>query len=187
MLKKMVLLTGMGLALATGQVNAQMTDEPVTCADLDWSAEVLARNPDIGQSCFGVYEKDGKLYAKTEIEVIRVRGNTITFRPLHTDGTKGESRSVTVGNDFRAIIAGREYRASDLMRGQILNVYLPEDRFALHIADEDGPGEDDVIEIMEAEVVEMPTTASPLFLIGSLGAALLALGGVFTSVRRRLS
>ena len=163
MQKKLVVAMGMALALSAGSVSAQ--DAAPTCADLNWSADVLAANPDIGASCQAVYEKDGKLYAKVSVEVIRVRGNRMTFRPLHTDGTMGDSRSVQLESSWRAEIGGRSYRASDLMRGQQLNVYIPEDRFALAIEDEDGPDEADLI-VIEDEVVEMPTTASPLFLFG---------------------
>ena len=164
MQKKLVVAMGMALALSAGQVSAQ-TESATTCADLNWSAEVLAANPDVGQACQAVYEKDGKLYAKASIEVVRVRGNRMTFRTMHTDGTKGDSRSVQLESSWRADIGGRSYRASDLMRGQQLNVYLPEDRFALSIEDADGP---DVAELMVVEevVVDMPTTASPLFLFG---------------------
>lgn len=186
MLKQVALVTGMSLALAAGQTSAQAVESTtVGCADLEWSDQVLELNPDIAQTCETVYEKDGKLFAKARIEVVRVRGNNLTFRTIHTDGTRGDSRSVTLDPDFRATIAGREYRARELNRGQELNVYLPQDRFALHVEDEDGPGDDDVLDIEEA--VAMPETASPLFLFGALGGAFLALGGVFTAVRRRLS
>jgi len=184
MKKKMVVAMGMALALSAGSVSAQ--DAAPTCADLNWSADVLAANPDIGMSCSAVYEKDGKLYAKVPIEVVRVRGNRMTFRPMHTDGTMGDSRSVQLDSSWRAEIGGRQYRASDLMRGQQLNVYIPEDRFALAIEDADGPDEADIV-MIEEEVVEMPTTASPLFLVGLAGGAFLALGGLLSGVRRRLS
>ncbi|AQA18674.1 hypothetical protein BST95_10930 [Halioglobus japonicus] len=185
MQKKMVVAVGMALALSAGSTMAQdRTESSVTCADLNWSAEVLAVNPDIAQTCQSVYEKDGELYAKAVIEVVRVRGNRMTFRTVHTDGTMGDSRSVQLDSSWRADIGGRSYRASDLMRGQQLNVYLPEDRFALAVHDEDGPDAADMV-VIEEEVVEMPTTASPLFLIGAAGGALLALGGALTGLRRR--
>ena len=41
--------------------------------------------------------------------------------------------------------------------------------------------------VIEEEVVEMPTTASPLFLFGLAGGAFLALGGLLSGLRRRLS
>jgi len=184
---------GIALSLSMGQVLAQDDDSTAetagdaapTCADLNWSAEVLAANPDVGKSCVAVYEKNGKMYAKVGIEVVRVRGNRMTFRTIHTDGGKGDSRSVVLDNSWRAEIGGRQYRASDLMRGQELNVYIPEDRFALIVEDEDGPDEIDSI-IIEEEVIEMPTTASPLFIIGLVGAAFLGLGGLLGGVRRRL-
>lgn len=187
MLKEIITVTGLGFALASGTTLAQSAAESttVTCEDLNWSAEVLARNPDIGQTCRAVYEKDGRLFAQVPIEVIRTRGNTMTFRTLHTDGTRGESRSVTMDPSFRAQIGGRSYRVSDLNRGQQLNVYLPEDRFALIMEDEDGPDAADAVDIEDATV--MPTTASPLFLIGLAGGAFLALGGVVGAMRRRLS
>ena len=191
MSKKVVIAVGMALSLSAGQIMAQDTTSTgkvqsttVTCADLNWSAEVLAANPDVAAMCQTVYEKDGKLFAKTSIEVVRVRGNTMTFRPLHIDGTKGDSRSVTLDSSWRAQIAGREYRASDLMRGQNLNVYLPEDRFALAIEDEEL---DDADFMVIEDATEMPTTASPLFLVGLAGGAFLALGGMLSSIRRRLS
>jgi hypothetical protein len=185
MQKKLVVAMGMALALSAGQVSAQ-EESATSCADLNWSAEVLAGNPDIGQSCQAVYEKGGKLFAKASIEVVRVRGNRMTFRPMHTDGSKGDSRSVQLDSAWRADIGGRSYRASDLMRGQQLNVYLPEDRFALAVEDADGPDAAEMM-VVEEEVVEMPTTASPLFLVGLAGGALLAMGGLFGRIRRKLA
>lgn len=187
MQKKLLVAMGMALAVSAGSTMAQ--DSGMTCADVNWSAEVLANNPDIAQSCRGVYEKDGKPFAKVTVEVVRVRGNRMTFRPLHNDGGKGDARSITLPSDFRATIGGRQYRASDLMRGQELNVYIPEDRFALAMHDEemDAPVEAALIAIEEEEEVAMPTTASPLFLIGLAGGAFLALGGLLSGVRRRLS
>ena len=191
--KKVVAAVGMALAMSAGQLMAQETtstgavqSSTVTCADLNWSAEVLALNPDIASMCQTVYEKDGKLYAKTSVEVVRVRGNTMTFRPKHTDGTLGDSRSITLDSAWRANIGGRSYRASDLSRGQELNVYLPEDRFALAVADDDGLDETEMMAI-GAVTTEMPTTASPLFLVGLAGGAFLALGGLLSGVRRRFS
>ena len=186
--KKIVLAAGMAAALSSGQLFAAAAVESttVTCADLNWAAEVLAANPDIAEMCQTVYEKDGKLYAKTSVEVVRVRGNTMTFRPKHTDGTLGDSRSVTLDSSWRANIGGRQYRASDLSRGQSLNVYLPEDRFALALEDDDGLDDTDVMMDIE-EATEMPTTASPLFLFGLAGGAFLALGGLLSGIRRRFA
>jgi hypothetical protein len=186
-MKKMVLAVGMLLSVSAGSLMAQdKMESTVSCADLSWSAEVLAANPGIAQTCQSVYEKGGKLYAKSTVEVVRVRGNRMTFRPLRTDGSMGDSRSVQLDSSWRAEIGGRSYRASDLMRGQQLNVYIPQDRFALAVADADGPDEAELV-VIEEEVVEMPTTASPLFLIGLAGGAFMALGGLLSGIRRRFA
>jgi hypothetical protein len=193
MKKQLVVAMGMALSLSMGQAMAQTNSSsegmdigtPTSCADLNWSAEALAANPDVAMSCQAVYEKNGELFAKATIEVVRVRGNRMTFRTLHTDGGKGDSRSIQLDNSWRAEIGGRSYRASDLMRGQQLNVYIPQDRFALAVEDADGLDVADMVVI--EEVVEMPTTASPLFLIGLAGGAFMALGGLFSRLRRRLA
>lgn len=103
----------------------------VSCEDLSWSAEVLAANPDIGLACRGVYEKDGNLYALATIEVVKVQAGTLLFRTLRTDGSKGPQRRVKLPANWRASINGREYRLAEMLAGQELNIYLPEDRFAL--------------------------------------------------------
>jgi hypothetical protein len=187
MLKFSLNLVGLSLALMAGAALAvdAAPESAVTCDDLNWSAHVLEQNPDIAQTCRGVYEKEGRLFALAKIEVVRTRGNTITFRTLHTDGGKGDSRSVTMDSSWRAKIAGRNYRVSELSRGQELNVYMPEDRFALAVEDDDGPDEVDLVVV--EEVTAMPTTASPLFLFGLAGGAFLALGALLGTVRRRLS
>lgn len=130
------------VALVLGAVGVAAADPPlgaVHCADLKWSAEVLAANPDIASACQGVYEKDGILYAKATIEVVRVLGNTLRFRTLLTDGKLGKRRSVTLDSKWRVAIDGREYRLSDLGEGQRLNIYLPEDRFALTVLGSNTP------------------------------------------------
>ena len=186
MYKKMVVAVGLALSVSAGSAMAQSgASSTVTCADLNWAAEVLAMNPDIAESCQAVYEKNGELYAKATIEVVRVRGNRMTFRPLHTDGTMGDSRSVQLDSAWRAEIAGRSYRASDLMRGQQLNVYLPQDRFALAVSATTTSTTRQRRAGAWRPRCRLPTTASPLFLIGAVGAGFLALGGMLTGLRRR--
>ena len=187
--KFIAVAAGIAFSLSAGPLLAAKAVESttVTCADLTWSADYLAQNPEIGSMCQSVYEKDGELYAKVSIEVTRIRGNKMTFRPIHKDGTKGERRSITLPSDWRATIAGRTYRASDLVAGQELNAYLPQDRFSLSIGDDEAFVNQLVVVETVAEVTEMPTTASPLFLVGLAGGAMLALGGLFSAVRRRLA
>lgn len=101
-----------------------------SCVTLNWSEAVHRSYPDIDEICQGVYERDGVLYARAEVEVLRVSGNRLTLRTLHTDGSRGHQTSVRVGPNWRAQIDGRDYRAGELVGGQRLTVYIPQDRFA---------------------------------------------------------
>ncbi|MEM1190802.1 MAG: hypothetical protein AAF933_02745 [Pseudomonadota bacterium] len=121
-----------------------------TCDDLVWSAQVLAINPDIRKSCQGVYQRGDELFAKVTIEVTRVSGNRLGFRPQHLDGSMGKPRSITVPSTWRARLDGEDYRVRDLMPGQRLNVYVPEDRFALAVENEKLMS-DEELELIEIE------------------------------------
>ena len=112
--------------MAAEQVPAADERGAVTCEQLNWSAEVLAANPDIGRACRGVFQKDDVLYALAKIQVTRVQGNTLRFRTLRTDGSKGPVRSVKLPANFRVTLDGREYRVGELLPGQELNVFLPD-------------------------------------------------------------
>jgi len=134
MIAKGLRLSILALAVTVGaQASAEKSLGALECADLHWSAEVLAANPDIALACQGVYEKDGILYAKASIEVVRVAGHRLRFRTLLTNGTKGAPRSVTLDSKWRVNMNGKEYRLTDLVAGQQLDIFLPEDRFALTV------------------------------------------------------
>jgi hypothetical protein len=126
-------LKSLAAAILLLSTQAQGADDrgAVSCEELRWSEAVLQANPDIGKACRGVFEKDGVLYALARIEVAQVQGNTLRFRTLRTDGSKGPRRSVKLPGNFRVKLDGRDYRISELSVGQQLNIFLPEDRFAL--------------------------------------------------------
>lgn len=127
-------LSALLLALIVcGQAAAERPRGAVECGDLKWAAQVLAVNPDIALACQGVYERDGILYAKATIEVVRVTGNRLRFRTLRTDGSKGAARSVTLDSSWRVNLSGKEYRLMDLVEGQQLDIFLPENSFALTV------------------------------------------------------
>jgi hypothetical protein len=181
------------LALVALPAAAQTPGPAPTCEDIDWSLSVRQAYPDIAKICQGVYERGGVLYAKAVIEVTRIRGNQISFRAKHADGSLGETHRVTVDRDWRARIGGREYRASQLVPGQELNVYVPEDRFVLAMQEsdfaemaEEAATSSEAIEVLTIErtVVEMPKTASPLFTIGLAGGALMVIGLSLGVIRR---
>ena len=71
------------LAAAAG-VNAQssidksFTVTGTTCADVNWSPEMLAKHPNIGSACQEVMQRNGISYVKFEGEVKKVAKNGMT-------------------------------------------------------------------------------------------------------------
>lgn len=126
--------------LAAGPLGAQYDIETnlPTCATLNWSASVHRSYPDIAEICQGVYQKDGKLYAKAQVEVVRITGNRVTIRSVHVDGSTGHQVSLRVGPDWRATIDGQQLRLGELVAGQVLTVFIPQDRFVLTLEGDEG-------------------------------------------------
>ena len=135
MIGRNITATALVLAFAAAGAVAGKPRGAVECSELNWSPEVLAQNPDIALACQGVYQKDGKLYAKATIEVVRVQGSTLKFRTVRNDGSVGPRRSVKLGKNWRVRLDGREYLLGELSPGQRLSIYLPEDRFSLTVLD----------------------------------------------------
>ena len=99
---------------------------------------------------------------------------------LPTGGVPGQLQSTGSGAD--------RIKPSELVRGMELGVYLPTDTWAIAFEEEEvyvpvvmTPVE--TIEVIELE--PMPTTASPVPLIGLLGGLFALIGAGFTFVRRR--
>jgi len=128
-------------------------------------------------------------------EVVQVRGNLLTLR--HDDDTGRAAYRIPRGASIR--IAGEPIRIQDLQPGQKIRIYYREtsegrvivltppaaDREPAIVVD-DKPAE--VVE--ESVTVEtmpdtLPDTASPIPLIGMLGAFLMAAGGAISRLRRR--
>ncbi|KGE02793.1 hypothetical protein [Pseudohaliea rubra] len=122
------------IALAVTPTLAQRGRAP-TCDDLVWSAAALAANPDVARLCQGVYVKGDTYYAKATMRVSQINGNRITFLPHYRDGGLGKARSVNVPTGWRVAIDGEELGVRDLVKGQELTVFLPQDRFAIAVGD----------------------------------------------------
>jgi hypothetical protein len=181
--RKLAVLAGTCVALLFGQFAAAQTE--MSCSDIEWGSVVTDRYPNIANACDAVMEKNGKMFARVEVEIQRVRGRTVTFKILNNDGTSGGSYSQKVDSNWRASIAGRSYRASDLVRGQKLSVYVPSDRWAIIHLDADGPDVADAVPLTAAPM--LPKTASPLPLFGLFGGGFILLAAGLGALRRRVS
>lgn len=173
-MKKTIALLTSALFLSAFGTSALAQDEDGTglsCADIVFAADVVARAADVDQACRDVVELNGSIYAKTRVELESVSGNRAKFRFIYPDGSSGSRHSVQVDSDWRATIQGREYRMSQLARGQELSVYLPSDRWEAHF---DAPTATFVTYAPAAiaaydDEPMLPATASPLPLFGLFG------------------
>jgi hypothetical protein len=172
--------------LAFGTTASAQTD--LTCDDITFSYEVTSKYPSAADGCRDVVELDGERYAKMRVEIMSTRGNVGTFRFMHEDGSYGPLESAKVDDDWRAELGGRSYRMRELSAGQEMNLYMPSDRWEAHVATDMSGTITVYYAVMLVEPsgsgAALPTTASPLPLIGMLG-----IGSLFTAflmrVRRR--
>ena len=171
-----------GLALAAGIAVAQ-TQVP---ADLNF--------PDTPSRT--ITAADGSELSVYEAHVVRSRGSQLTVRY----GDSREEYRYSVPADFRFNMDGRRVGVRDLGEGDSLNVYVKHEPGAesmFYEYDESATGAAAMgaatavaaapQEEEPAQTAMLPSTASPLPLVGLLGALFVSLGGLGFAVRRRLS
>lgn len=122
--------------------------------------------------------------------VSHVSGNRVTVR--FPEGTR---HTYEVPSDYRFNIGGRQVRARDLNRGDELSAYVtkhPTAGHELHYVQEEPSGGYTVVETVQPEAMAdpapatLPSTASPLPLVGLFGILGLGLGALGFGVRSRL-
>lgn len=173
-----------------------------TCDDIVFTPEALAQYPDLDKACQGVITRGGQDYVQVIGRVMAVRGRGQHVQIQFKDGGRywispREGQMITllppggVPGATAAIGSGQTaIPPSELVRGMELGIYLPTDTWAMQIP-EPMTEELVIVEITPVEVVEelevevMPTTASPVPLIGLLGGIFLLAGAGLTLLRRR--
>jgi hypothetical protein len=181
------------MALVAGTVwlwSGAAMSQATTCGDLDWG-NFEAEYPGIGSACQGVVYRDGTAYAKFKAKMVRrFNDGTVNLRIIRPDGT-WFVETFNPPDDFIVETAAGPMTFATVPAMGDINVYVPEgERFTIVSVVE----EDETIEIVEAYVAPppppepvLPTTASPLPLIGLAGGLFVALGGLIVGLRRRLS
>jgi hypothetical protein len=169
-----------GLVLASGFAFAQ-TQVPADIQFPDSPSRVITM-------------EDGSELDVYNARVVRTRGSQLTVR----FGDSSEEYRYSVPYDFRFNIDGRRVGVRDLGEGDTLNVYVKREPGAepmFYEVDESGAAP--VVGASVAataapqeetqQVAMLPSTASPVPLVGLFGVLLLALGGIGFAVSRRLS
>lgn len=164
------------------------------CSDLNFTGPIVREFPQARDACLDVVERDGQPFAHVQARIRSVRGGTVEAELKLPDGTYSDPISVTPDPSARVRIGGRNYRWRDLSRGQELDVWVPPDRWEL-VVPEDPEQQFAAAPAVAVFVISEPTTtvaantlprtASPVPLVGALGALLTALGFGVAGIRRR--
>ncbi len=179
------------------------------CAEVDWNREMLTQYPRIAEGCQEVVMSDGEKWARFEADLVRTsRDGSVTLDFKDRQGRSMEELTLRPAMLQRVRIDGREYRFSELNRGQELNLYVPEGMYAVAVepgapaeqlaeivspgvrlaqADEPAPRAAQVDEpAPRAAPVErqLPSTAGPLPFV-LLAGLISLLGGLGLTITRR--
>lgn len=179
-----------GLVTATAWLlwSGSAWSQAATCGDLDWG-NFEAEYPGIGSACQGVVYRNGIAYAKFRAKMVRRFNNgDVNLRIYRPDGT-WFVETFSPPDDFIVETTLGPMTFAEVPSMGDVNIYVPEgERFTIVSVVEEEPE----IEIVEAYVAPppapepvLPTTASPLPLIGLAGGLFVALGGLIAGLRRR--
>ncbi len=159
------------------------------CVAVNWSAETLAKYPNIASACQEVMQKDGKTYVKFDGEVKKVsKGGTEVVMKM-----KGGKQDLVLNPpEGRTVyIGGKKVPVKSLRPGDTLTFYVPEDRFIAAVMEtpaapvEEIPLSAPVVEqvAMTTTDYSMPTTASNWPLIALFGALAIGLAAAMRTRR----
>jgi LPXTG-motif cell wall-anchored protein len=161
----------------------------LTCDDISLSPEITDKYPNAQEACLEVVERNGEQFVKMRVELTRQgEANKLTFRFTNEDGSFGPTHAVNPPPEWRANIAGSNYRARDLGKGQELSIYLPPDRWEAHVAAPNMVVETFsliVITAAEPEPMMLPSTASNMPLFALFGGLALFGAGLIRVTRRQ--
>ena len=183
-------------ALLVALFTAAPAQAQMTCDDIDFTGPQAQRFPELRSACLGVVQRDGRNFAKFTAELQRIAGTTVYAKFKLPDGGMTDTYKFDVPPEARVTVDGRQYRYRDLGKGAEVNMYVPDDRWEIHVPETDDfstaaavavatPALHDEDEAADDMVAALPKTASPLPLIGLMGGLLTSLGVLLYGVRRR--
>lgn len=183
-------------AAAYGQTNVDRSFSVTSknCEGVQWDEAALEKYPNLAGACQSVEERDGKSYVRFQGTVVR---NVDRGKEVQVRIKGGDTVTFTPPADMTVYINDRQKSVSALARGDELNFYIPEDRFAAQFAQDTTPAPRYVIvpivfhEVSEelpeqtAQASELPATASNRGALVLLGGGLIAFAMVLTFGRAR--
>jgi hypothetical protein len=182
-------------ALLVAMFTAAPAQAQLTCDDIDFTGPASQRmtQAEMRAACLGVVQREGRNYAKFSAELQRIAGTTVYAKFKLADGGMSDTYKFDLPPEARVSVDGRQYRYRDLGQGAEINLYVPDDRWEVHVADSDDFATAATVAAAtpvyhdegEDMVAALPKTASPLPLIGLMGGLLTGLGVLLYGIRRR--
>ena len=174
-------------ALVTAVPTASAQD--ITCADLEWSTEILAAHPRAPEACDAVVVRDGVRYARFNGTLERRYFNGVVKLRFQLPDGSHITDTFRPDESFTAEMGGEPKTFDNIPVGRVpFRVYVPEGQWAIASI----PVEEEIVVVVVESVPEpaepapeLPATGGPLPLFGLLGGLLVGLGATMTAVRRR--
>jgi hypothetical protein len=99
-----------------------------------WSHDLITLYPRIGEACQEVFLSEGRKWARFQADFVRLdRDGHVTLDFKDRQNRQLERITVRPAVTQGWAIDGRVYSLTQLMPGQVLNVYLPEESFAVSV------------------------------------------------------
>lgn len=182
----MSLLYGGGtIAWAQGN-NAQQMPQPQvsseTCAEVQWSPQLLRQYPRIPDACQEVIAVNGENWVRIEGRLVSVNPNgSVTSMVLDRTGRGLGRLTLKPAPNQKVMLEGRERTFDELQSGAILHMYIPEHMHSVATEPRAPESEMGEIEMEPSEEVaqeQLPATAGPLpwVLLAGTGILLAGLG-----------
>jgi len=134
---------------------APLAAQEATCADVEFDAEIVANYPEVQEACLGIVEDGGVRYVHLRAEVLNNWISSMTIRYEHSDGTRGYLKTITPPEGFTAIVNGMPTPVEDIQEGTVMNIFVPEGRWEVAMADVDLPAMAELtfapVEVSEAD------------------------------------
>jgi hypothetical protein len=185
---KSLVTSAFAALLLTFAIAPDASAQSSACQTVKFSDSVLQRFPRAREACLDVITRDGEQYAVFKADLLRVSGNTARIRAKLPGGGSAPAQSIRFDPKRRVLVNGKGISPSQLAVGQELTAYVKVTEPAATLASDDEgaiatfPFEEEPERTASAE---MPATAGPLPLIGTIGMLFLTIGAGLASWRRR--
>ena len=198
-MKKTIFISALIVAISLGFASVANA-QGITCDDIVFAPEVLADNPNIGDACLDVVEKNGQTAAKYHARVVRQTMNSTIVQWKLPDGSWSAAQRRFPAKNAIAEMGNQGVAIADLAARTEVNVYLPMSAgWTVRSVETMAAAEEEVSApppppppppapepVEETAPVVLPTTATQVPAFALLGGLLLLLGGAVSFVRMRL-